>query len=292
MGPIQPSDVVYLIFRLILAAMAVGAALNAAHYARQGQTSHRRHLWLARIGAVLLGIAATMSAVDAVENVFIRWDEPTPWSSWLWLFCFDMLLPIYAFLLIHAWRERDSAEQEMARMVVTDLLTGCLNRRGFFERAVGAIGQARRAGEVVAVAMLDIDHFKTINDRAGHAAGDAVLARLAGSIAADLRPGDVFGRLGGDEFALLLPGCSDEVALHTIERLRTRLRADLAGLKGGELLTISAGVASLAETSKPEPALLAGLGAADDALYAAKQAGRDRVVLAASPLPVPHAATA
>jgi len=109
---------------------------------------------------------------------------------------------------------------------------------------------------------------------------------------ARLRPTDVFGRLGGDEFALLLPGCSDEVALHTIERLRTRLRADLAGLKGGELLTISAGVASLAETSKPEPALLAGLGAADDALYAAKQAGRDRVVLAASPLPVPHAATA
>jgi diguanylate cyclase (GGDEF)-like protein len=292
MGPIQPSDLVYLILRLILAAITVGAAVNAAHYARHGRTSHRRHLLLARVGAVLLGIAATMSTVDAVDNAIIRWDEVTPWSSWLWLFCFDMLLPIYAFLLVHAWRQRDRAEAEMARMVVTDLLTGCLNRRGFFERALVAVGQARRAGEMVAVAMLDIDHFKAINDRAGHAAGDAALARIAGAMAAGLRPGDVFGRVGGDEFALILPGCSAEEALHTIERLRARVRTGLADLEVAEPLTISAGVASLAETNDPEPALRAGLDAADDALYAAKQAGRDRVVPAGSALPAPLAAIA
>ena len=68
-------------------------------------------------------------------------------------------------------------------LVVTDLLTGTLNRRGFFERAIGSIGQARRAGQIVSVAMLDIDHFKGINDQSGHAAGDEVLQRFAATVA-------------------------------------------------------------------------------------------------------------
>jgi diguanylate cyclase (GGDEF)-like protein len=291
MLPSNPTDFIYLICRLMLSVFAVAAAVNAVHYAHQDKPVYHRHLRVARIGAFLLGIAATMSCVDAMDNVFLRANEQTPLSSWLWLFCFDLLLPIYAFLLVRAWRQRDQAELELARLVVTDLLTGTLNRRGFFERAIGSIGQARRAGQIVSVAMLDIDHFKGINDQSGHAAGDEVLQRFAATVALELRPGDVFGRLGGDEFAVLLPGDTDDIALQTAERLRARVRAEVANPAGNAPTTVSAGVTSLLEGIEPEPALVTALCTADSALYAAKQAGRDRALLAPSATPPRRAAT-
>jgi diguanylate cyclase (GGDEF)-like protein len=274
------SDIVYLICRLLLSGLTAAAAVNTLRYARQAEASTRHHVRLARVGVALLGVAAAMSCVEAVDNVFVRWDEPTPLANWLWLFCFDLLLPIYAFLLVRAWRQRDRIEGEMARMVVTDLLTGALNRRGFFERAIAAIGQAQRAGQAVSLAMFDLDRFKAINDGAGHAAGDAVLRRFAAVAAAELRPGDVFGRVGGEEFAVLLPGSTEEVALGVAERLRARVRAEVAPPAGKDAVTVSAGVASLPAGLEPEPALTSGLSAADGALYAAKQAGRDRAMVA------------
>jgi len=171
MGPGNSADTIYLICRLVLAGFTVAATVNAVRYARQTETLAHRRALLARVGAVLLGVAAAMSCVDAVDNAIVRWDQPTPLANWLWLFGFDLLLPVYAFLLVRAWRQRDDSEREMARMVVTDLLTGTLNRRGFFERAIAAIGQARRSGQSVSLAMLDLDHFKAINDGCGHAAG-------------------------------------------------------------------------------------------------------------------------
>jgi diguanylate cyclase len=284
MGPIQTSDLIYLTFRLILAGLAIAAAVNAIRYARQDKPFHHRHLRLARVGALLLAVAGAMSCIDAVDNAIVRWNEPTPLSSWMWLFGFDFMLPIYAFLLVYAWRQRDRAEAELADMVVTDLLTGALNRRGFFERAVLAIEHARRVGQVASVAMLDIDNFKAINDRAGHAAGDAVLRRLAAVVSRELRPADVFGRLGGDEFAVLLPECDTDAALSVVERLRSRMHADVAQPAGEWAATISAGVAPLPDGIEPEPALAVGLGAADTALYAAKQAGRDRALAAPPPM--------
>jgi diguanylate cyclase (GGDEF)-like protein len=277
------SDIVYLNCRLLLSGLTAAAAVNTLHYARQAEASTHHHARLARLGVVLLGMAAAMSCVEAVDNVFVRWDEPTPLANWLWLFCFDLLLPIYAFLLVRAWRQRDRTEGEMARMVVTDLLTGALNRRGFFERAIAAIGQAQRAGQAVSLVMFDLDRFKAINDRAGHAAGDTVLRRFAAVAALELRPGDVFGRVGGEEFAVLLPGNTEEAALAVAERLRARVRAEVAHPADSDAVTVSAGVACLPAGIEPESALTSGLSAADGALYAAKQAGRDRAMVAPPP---------
>ncbi len=283
MAPASLTDTIYLICRLLLSAFAVAAAANAIHYAHQDKPVYHRHMLVARIGAGLLGIAATMSCVDAYDNVFVRRNEITPFANWLWLFCFDLILPVYAFMLVRAWRQRDQAELELARLVVTDLLTGALNRRGFFDRAISTIGQARRAGQLVSVVMLDIDHFKMINDQSGHFAGDQVLKRFVYVVSLELRPGDLLGRLGGDEFAVLLPGSTDDLALQATERMRARVRADVTIPDG--IVTISAGVAALLEGIEPEPALVTGLSVADTALYAAKQAGRDRAHLAPSPVP-------
>jgi len=283
MGPGNSADTIYLICRLVLAGFTVAATVNAVRYARQTETLAHRRALLARVGAVLLGVAAAMSCVDAVDNAIVRWDQPTPLANWLWLFGFDLLLPVYAFLLVRAWRQRDDSEREMARMVVTDLLTGTLNRRGFFERAIAAIGQARRSGQSVSLAMLDLDHFKAINDGCGHAAGDAVLRRFAAVAARELRPGDVFGRVGGEEFAAPLPDATEEEALGIAERLRARVRAEVANPGGDSAVTVSAGVARLLDGGEAEPALTGCLSAADAALYMAKQAGRDRALAASRP---------
>jgi len=96
-------------------------------------------------------------------------------GSWLWLFFFDLIVPIWSFLLIAAWRERDCTLAELMRLSVTDPLTGALNRLGFLDRVSASVAQARRRGQRTAVITFDIDHFKAINDGHDHAAGDDVL---------------------------------------------------------------------------------------------------------------------
>ena len=277
-------DILYMFGRFLLAVLCIAAAVPAMRYARLVHARNGRHVPLAHVGAALLGMAATVSSADAVENVFILTREPTALSSWMRLFCFDMLLPFYAYQLVRAWQERDQVEAELARMMVTDPLTDTLNRRGFFERAVAACGQASRVGQPVAVVMLDLDRFKAINDRFGHDAGDLVLRRFAAAVALEVRPGDVFGRVGGEEFALLLPGSNETAALGTAGRLCQRVRAEVAHPARDAAVTVSAGVARLPAGLEPEAALTSGLSAADGAMYAAKQAGGDQPWPAAAPV--------
>jgi Diguanylate cyclase, GGDEF domain len=170
-------DIAYLILRLVLSGLAAAAATASLHYARDAHCDGTE--WrLAGGGCVLLTAAGFLSAYDAVDNVLLRPHDPISLASWAWFFLFDLLLPIWALLLISAWRERDRALVELARLSVTDQLTGALNRRGFLNRAVPAIAQARRSGQPSAVVTFDIDRFKTINDDYGHAAGDDVLCGL------------------------------------------------------------------------------------------------------------------
>lgn len=174
--------------------------------------------------------------------------------------------------------ERLQMLQEMERQARTDFLTGLPNRRHFLQRAEEELVRAQRYGGGLSLIMLDVDHFKRINDTYGHAAGDAVLRALGERCRALLRTADVPGRLGGEEFAVLLPQTDRMQALDAAERLR----AGLASLQvevpeQGTLLqfTVSLGVASRG----PEDTTLARLlQAADAALYAAKQTGRNRVV--------------
>ncbi len=133
-----------------------------------------------------------------------------------------------------AWQARnhDRVREELALMSRTDPLTGCLNRRGFEERAAAAIRAATAVAANVVVVLVDLDGFKQVNDTRGHAAGDTLLREVADCLLAAVGPADVVGRLGGDEFALLLHDAEGSFAAHTTERVRTAL-ALVAGASTG-----------------------------------------------------------
>lgn len=161
--------------------------------------------------------------------------------------------------------------EELHKLATTDFLTGIPNRREFLTRAEQEISRARRHGTPLALLMLDIDRFKTINDRHGHAAGDQAIIAVARHCMKVCRDSDLAGRLGGEEFGLLLPHSSMEEAQVVAERLREG--ASQLPLAYGRL-TISIGVACLeASDSGTESLLLR----ADRALYGAKNEGRDCV---------------
>jgi diguanylate cyclase (GGDEF)-like protein len=161
-----------------------------------------------------------------------------------------------------------------------DGLTGLLNRRAMEETLPGQMQRSRRTGEPFTVLMLDLDHFKTINDRHGHAAGDRALKHTAAALKAELREVDAVGRFGGEEFLVLMPGATVETALPVAERLRTALLTNALGVEGATLLlSASIGVAQWREPAE-EPSRL--LMRADAALYRAKLRGRDCVVVDAA----------
>ncbi len=165
--------------------------------------------------------------------------------------------------------------RRMRDLAMTDELTRLPNRRHFMALA----GEACARGGPLALAALDIDHFKRINDSHGHAAGDVVLQRVAHALRVALRPGDVVGRTGGEEFIALLRGASQADALGAAERLRVAVLAiDGADLPPGVRPSISIGVAGW---TGPDDTLDALCRRADVALYAAKEGGRNRVELAA-----------
>ena len=173
--------------------------------------------------------------------------------------------------------ERKRVEQELRRMATTDPLTGLWNRRRFMELSEGELSRMRRYGRPVSVLMLDIDHFKSINDTHGHAAGDEALCQLAGLCRSALRETDHLGRLGGEEFAVLLPETGLDEAADVAERLRRRLADSAFPLSCGVTLrmTASIGVASCADD---DTTIDRALGRADHALYRAKNNGRNQVV--------------
>ncbi|WP_242346262.1 diguanylate cyclase [Anaeromyxobacter terrae] len=171
----------------------------------------------------------------------------------------------------------DEAARELEALAALgrrDPLTGLANRRAFEEALAGAVARAVRDGAALALAALDVDHFKRVNDAHGHAAGDAVLAAVAARATEALRAGDLLARIGGEEFAALLPGATLAAAAEVAERIRARISA--APVEAGAervAVTVSAGVAALAP-GEDGATLLA---RADERLYAAKRAGRDRV---------------
>ncbi|VVE89858.1 sensor domain-containing diguanylate cyclase [Pandoraea bronchicola] len=171
--------------------------------------------------------------------------------------------------------ERKVHSDNLARLLTTDHLTGVTNRAHFFEIAESEVARAGRHGRALSLVMLDADHFKRINDTAGHQAGDDVLKRIAGEAKALLRGSDIVARLGGEEFVLLLPSTTAGEAMVVAERLRVAVEQALIETAVGQLkATISLGVASLGDESQTLQDLLA---AGDHALYDAKQAGRNCV---------------
>ena len=173
----------------------------------------------------------------------------------------------------------DTLARQLRELANTDALTGTRSRRAFLERAAEELQRARRYGHPLALAMLDIDAFKAVNDLRGHAAGDQVLARVAAVCVAQLRAGtDHCGRMGGEEFAILMPETDLAGAQAFAERLCAAIR-ELRFEAMGQAFGVSAsvGVASLATSDSGIAALMA---RADAALYLAKESGRDRVIVA------------
>lgn len=166
---------------------------------------------------------------------------------------------------------------EVRELTLRDHLTGLHNIRHLTERMGIEIATARRGGHDVSAIMIDVDHFKAVNDLHGHAAGDAVLRNLARILGNEVRPDDVLARYGGEEFVLLMRQTAAVHAVETAERLRVRVEQTATMVDGLELpLTISCGVASLAECVEGTPSCL--LSMADQRLYRAKELGRNRVV--------------
>lgn len=183
------------------------------------------------------------------------------------------IIPVLTYSLLSMTSGRVEAElraaqEKLRHQAETDGLTGLPNRRHFLEEAQAALAAARERGGGVSLVMLDLDHFKAVNDTHGHQAGDAVLRAVAGCLREALRGPDRVGRLGGEEFGVLLPDCDLDAA----SRVASRLRRAVAGLgPAGRGVTASLGVAA---GNEDVDNLLA---RADACLYAAKAAGRDRV---------------
>jgi diguanylate cyclase (GGDEF)-like protein len=157
-----------------------------------------------------------------------------------------------------------------------DALTGLLNRRAFDEALDAEVQRSRRMGEAFSVLMIDVDRFKDINDRHGHAAGDRALQHLGTLLAAHMRDIDRVGRYGGEEFVVLLPATMQPEAVITAERLRQKIQALPPRWQDRPLaLSVSIGVSQWRGQGDDVPSLLA---RADAALYRAKQAGRNCVM--------------
>jgi diguanylate cyclase (GGDEF)-like protein len=171
--------------------------------------------------------------------------------------------------------------RELEQLSRTDSLTGLLNRRAFDEGLAREASRARRHGYSLGFVLLDLDHFKRVNDTHGHAGGDSVLRACAGVLGRTLREGDAAYRYGGEEFGVLLPYASKRGALEAARRLVAAVAAEPVELPSGRLtITASAGAASLTG-AQAQGAELVRL--ADAALYAAKRAGRNRALAAPAP---------
>ena len=226
-----------------------------------------------------------LGRVDGVEHelelrrLVLRGEWIRRDTLYLGVLCFWMAVASLG-VVVTRWRlrqaqrdqQRIAAESDSLRRLSTiDPLTGILNRRG----VEGALVN-RAAGLIeTAVLVIDIDHFKNVNDTHGHAAGDDVLRRVAGAIATAVRASDTVGRWGGEEFLVVSGFCPPRHAVKLAEKIRARIAAATAEGPGAIPVTASIGVAMLRDTSDFDQGFLR----ADAALYRAKQAGRDRVVM-------------
>lgn len=236
----------------------------------------RRKSLFSRTAAIV--VPCLHAAIFLMPLVMQRFMPEAVASKWLTVFALESIIYGVGTAFIVLLMVKDQHVLIYRRAAATDHLTGLPNRRAFVQGAIELYARHRRRREPVTLLMFDLDHFKSINDRFGHAVGDRVLAALAQGIAALLRPGDVLGRAGGEEFLLLLPRSDLAEAIALAEVLRTHVATMSLELDGRvEPISVSIGVAMRTPGDRDHAALVR---RADRALYAAKRAGRNRVVAA------------
>jgi len=258
--------------------VAVYAALTATELWSERRKSLQRR-WPAFLVPVLHGFVLMLPIL--LGDLLLPADEK--FGSSVWAMAFSVELVLYAvgtvFVIFMLVSERTVTAHKNAASV--DPLTGMFNRRGFAEACARVIEREASAGRPVCVMIFDIDHFKSINDRFGHPAGDEILKLFATVVVNGLRLSDLSGRIGGEEFAALLP-CPLEEGVVAAERVREAFEASgIVCEEGAVDTTVSIGVAGGPAGTELEVLLAA----ADTALYQAKRSGRNRVE-AAEELPL------
>lgn len=187
------------------------------------------------------------------------------------------MLTIFVFRPIV--RRLQESEHDLRKVINSDFLTGCANRRGFVQATETMMALMKRNSSSLSVIVMDIDHFKKVNDTHGHAVGDEVLKHVAKVATGVVRASDIIGRMGGEEFAICLPDASLDAGLRTAEKVRAALEAKpYIGLNVEISVTASFGVCTARSVTMTKPDLMLDL--ADKALYLAKQAGRNKVCAA------------
>jgi len=237
-----------------------------------------RPLWLSIPVLMATSVIASVGALILLTELMHLGYPPTFRRSLMVATIAPMLVsgPIGGFI-VHLLREVDGAHRRVQHLAWHDELTTLLNRRRFTELGQQELDRALRLNEPLCAVLLDVDDFKRVNDRHGHAAGDAVLQTLGRVLPASLRRSDLSTRWGGEEFALLLPGAASDDAQRIVERLRDAV-AHTPIVAAGQSLrcTVSIGLADL----HPGDSFDALLRRADAAMYRAKSTGKNRVCAA------------
>jgi diguanylate cyclase (GGDEF)-like protein len=266
--------------RMLLATLVLMLQCSMILYwaRRYAERPGKAHLLL-QIGALisLVGLGMRGVAVANGTAVELRYDTSNLKQS-ISVAIGTATVMMYSIGLVLMAKER--SESRLQHLALHDVLTGTLNRRAILERFAVELDQARQQQGSLAVAMIDIDHFKRINDLYGHLAGDEVLCHCVRQLQQRLRQGDCLGRYGGEEFLLLLPGTDRNGAMAALQGLREAIARNPASFAGDQIeLRFSVGLWCGVPGLKDSTASL--LAQADAALYQAKAAGRNTVHLAA-----------
>ncbi len=268
--------------RIVFASLALAFVMFACVYTLQ-RYGERQPMTSQRVQALIFLVIALLMVVRGVQTLFIPPSEASLLQTGNSVRALSLVimttLPVIgttAFLLMCSERIRRQWQQAAS----TDYLTGLANRRTVAQAGTQAFALARREGGRLSLAVLDVDHFKRINDQHGHDAGDLALKYLAEKLLAACEENDLTGRLGGEEFILLWQGADATRALRSAERLQDALRAQPLRIGDAPIaLTVSIGIAVLDDSQADFDELLR---QADRALYAAKAEGRDRVTMASA----------
>ncbi|MEQ0559735.1 GGDEF domain-containing protein [Amycolatopsis sp. NEAU-NG30] len=297
-----PHRTVFTAATLALAATAASAVLRLSgtheHLARLGDGF--RPGW-ADLAAVLAAGAVQWGVNTALVGTVIAWTVPAGNPRRLLGTASDNLLelsqlalgvfvalallwwpPAALLMIVPTYALHQCVQLDQFKLAArTDPRTGLLNAIAWQEQAEHALERARAARGRIGVLMIDLDWFKRINDTHGHPVGDDVLAEVATALTKAVRRGDTVGRYGGEEFAVLLPDVDEAEVRAIAERIRLRIRSLRITTPSGEPVTLSATIGAALDPEVPEAGLDGVIRAADNALYAGKKAGRDRVALAA-----------
>ena len=236
---------------------------------------------VSRVYAVILCAAMCVAAYRAAltNMIYARpWETVNAHADPRWLYSLAAMAFLATFMVMcDLWFFVTELDRELAEQARTDYLTGAMNRRAMEEAALREAARSIRHGSPLCTIIIDIDHFKRLNDKRGHAAGDRALQALVSQVKTMLRGQDSFARTGGEEFAILLPDTTVSAGILTAERVRQALEELEIPFETGPIkFTVSAGVAQLDETQGNWEAMMR---SADAAMYEAKEHGRNMVAV-------------